>query len=816
MTQFRLAFRRLRGAPSFALTAILTLGACFGVNTALLSILVSVVWRPQPGLQQPDRLVQVTLRERRGTFAYPSPEEFQELRSSPAGDGDLAFYAPSFVTMAASGATSRLMGASVSPEYFRVLLARPRLGRFFIPSDFDVSSSERPVVISHRLWKSAFDGATSILGRTLQVDGRPAYVVVGVAADGFHGPEGFIQPDLWLPLRKQDESPGPGRIVGRMSRGTDPQRLGALLQVSWTRVQRAENEQRQATGRRLIDLILDVAPLRAGLQPEHYWAVRVLVGGALTIAAIVLLVACINLGGLALARAMARQKDVAIMRALGADAYHVVADALLEVGIVVGVGACVGLLPASAIGHLLIAVAGSPVPFTIPFELDFVTVALAAGLTVVSIAVSAVVPVVRTMRADPATLLRGDTVSSRGNARSNRIQDLIVALQVACAAVLITVSVTITNAARTRLDRESGIARPDQTLVLRMPTTTRGDSVAAIARVDRVVEHMRSLPGVAEVSAAYSAPSGGSLLSIQLAPWTSSDARASRSVEGDVPPTRLNVIDTAFFGAVGVRALAGRLFTADDERSRNRVVVLSRTLASRLFGGQDPVGRLVTFNDDSHTAARVSGIVPDVAYTFDTDDDSKGEAYVLATQFGPSLGRHTLLVRAAMDPAAVKQELDATMRSSFPTSVVEGAASVRQFTLEQTATSRTLFKLLASAGFLALALACTGAFGVASYNARQRVREVGVRLALGSSQYRIIWLFARRALIAGSCGLAVGLGVLTYIAPVLPTSLGLSQGVPARSAAASTGLMLGAIAIAVIVAVWRMATMKPVDALRAT
>jgi len=339
-----------------------------------------------------------------------------------------------------------------------------------------------------------------------------------------------------------------------------------------------------------------------------------------------------------------------------------------------------------------------------------------------------------------------------------------------------------------------------------------------------MVEQMRSLPGVAGVASASNAPAGGSLLSIHLAPWSSSDARDSRdardardsrSVDG-VPPTRLNVVDTAFFGAIAVSALEGRLFTSADERSRNRVVVLSRSLADKLLAGQDPVGRLVTVGDASTTAARVVGIVPDIAYALETEDKPIGEAYVLATQFSATLGRRVLVVRAAVDPMTVKKELDATMRSAFPASVVESASSVRQLMLEQTATSRTLFKLLISAALLALALACIGAYGVASFNARQGIREVGVRLALGSSQHRILWLFTRRALVSGCCGLAVGLGVLMYIAPLFPMSFGLSHGVPARSMAGSAGLMLGAITLAVIVAVWRMATMKPVDALRAT
>lgn len=443
------------------------------------------------------------------------------------------------------------------------------------------------------------------------------------------------------------------------------------------------------------------------------------------------------------------------------------------------------------------------------------TIALTAGLTVASVAVSALVPVMRTLRTDPATLLRGDAVSSHTSARANRIQDMIVAIQVACAAVLITVSLTIADAERTRLDRQVGISRPDQTLVIRTPSTTDGDTAAAIIRVDRLVEHMRSLPGVVAVSAAYSAPSGGPLLSIQLESWGSSDAHDSPSADGGAPPARLNVVDTAFFDAIGVRALAGRLFNAEDERSRNRVIILSRTFAGKLLAGQDPVARLVSLGD-AHAVARVIGIVPDIAYTVDGDDESPGEAYILARQFSSSLGRRTLLVRAAMDPMAVKKELDTSMRSAFPTSLVESAVSVRQLMLEQTAPSRTIFKLLMSAAFLALGLACIGVYGVSSFSARQRVREVGVRLALGSSQHRIFWLFARRALIVGSSGIAVGLAVLAYMIPVLPTSFGLTHGLPAQSAATSAGLMLGAIAIAVIVAVWRMATMSPVDALRAS
>ena len=752
-SSLRIAIRQLRKSPGFTVTAIVTLALGIGANAVVFSVLNALILRP---VKVPDAetLYQVQRSFQNMTVPSHSYLNYIDLRDRNRTFSSLTeFMIIGAVGVDTGGNPSTVWPYLASGNYFDTMGVQPYLGRFFHASDEKGYDSAPYVVLSYAYWNSHFRQDAGVVGRQVDINKHP-FTILGVAPPEFHGSELFFAPAMWIPIVEQPTVMGTNSlqyrgansswIVGHLKPGVTPAMASADLNAisAWL----AKTYPADDDGMKL-------SLARPGLGGDFLGKpARAFMAGLMLLAGLILLAACANLGSLFAARAADRAKEVALRLALGSRRGTILRQLLTEALVISAAGGAVGLVGAL---FLLRAVsAWNPVrdiPINVPVNPDFRTYAVALLLAIMSGLLFGIVPIGQILRSDPWQVIR--TGSGAGKVKKFMVRDVLLVVQIAICALLVTSSLVAVRGLIRSLGGNYGFS-PQNTMLVNSDLRMSGYSSENVAQMQRrMIDAATAIPGVTSVGTVSQVPLGINAEDSDVFADSATDYRPTNAV-GDA----MNyVISPGYLEASGTKLLAGRDLSFDDGKNGPIVALINREFAVRIFGSvQKAVGGHFKFWGGNR--AEVVGVVEDGKYR----TLSENPQFAMFFSFAQHPGTSTwLVVRSERDPQQMAQALDRALHgldSSLPLAIEPWTQQLdtAMFTV------RVATAALGVLGLLGAMLAITGVFGMASYVVSKRLRELGIRVALGAGQREILRTALGRALKLLAIGSAAGvvLGVL--------------------------------------------------------
>jgi predicted permease len=742
----RVALRSLRRSPGLVAVAVLSLGLAIGLNTAMFSLADALLLKPL-AVPVGERLVHVRVLEDGQPAAVSYPDYLEYRSGSRDLDGLTAYSAASALVRWDGRAPATRSVQLVSANFFAVLGLEPERGRFFLPEEDRTPGSHAVVVIGHHFWQSELEGDPEVIGDSLRLNGR-RFTIVGVAPEGFVGvmpPQAF---DLFVPMMMagvlrggepldltRGAPSGWGRLIGRMTPGTGAERIAAELSAVAVQLSSAHPDADAGKDR------VEILPVR-GTIPEFHAGMLPNVRFVMAMMGLVLLVACSNVAGLLLARAAARQHELAIRLSLGAGRGTVMRQLLVESLLLALPGGLLGFLLALRGAPLLQTLVGAPegTRVAVDFSLDrrillFTTVAALGSALFVGL-----LPAVRAARSDLAPALR--RVAPSGPER-RRLGGAVVVAQVAFAVVLVLTAGVLVRPVLSALWLDPGFAAEgvlDARVSWSDPVAGPGRGEEAFAELLRRLE---ARPEVAEVG------TGTATLLGCCAPET------PVWLPGEEPETAgrrisFDVVSAGLFGLLRVPLLAGRAFTEDDGTGAPAAAVVNRAMAMRLWAGGDPLGQRFRLGDASDGREyEVVGVVADARYEAGRPG-STPYLFLPLAQNRDRAGRLRIYLRARSgDPADLIPVLRAEARALDADAVVR-AATLSEERHDALRPQRTFGSLFGFCAGVALLLAALGTYSLLAYAVLRRTREIGIRMALGARAADV-----RRTVVRGGVSLVI-------------------------------------------------------------
>jgi predicted permease len=757
----RLALRQLRKSPGFAVTAVLTLALGIGANAVVFSVMNALVLRP---LNVP-RAGSLFMLER-GSDKSPSQSylDYIDLRDRNRSFETLAGYTiPGAVGIDTGGNPSTVWPYLVTGNYFESLGIKPYLGRFLRTSDEHGPNSVPYIVLSYAYWHSHFQADPSVVGRVVRLNTIP-YTIIGVAPQDFRGTELFFAPGIFGALVDQDQMFGYESlkyrgshsiwVIGHLKGGVTPAQATGDLNTIANSLAKAYPQD---------DDGLKFFLARPGLVGDTLGQpARAFMAGLLLLAGLILLAACANLGSLFAARAADRSREIAMRMALGSRRGLIIRQLFTEAILISLVGGAVGLV--GGIGILRVLSAWQPVPdipINVPVNPDVSTYALALVLALVSGFLFGAVPVRQVLRSDPWQIIRAGSLGI-GSLRRFTLRDLLLVTQIAICAVLVTASLVAVRGLARSIHANFGF-QPQQVMLAHTDLQMagyKGDKQPLMQK--KMLDAVAAIPGVSSVAYADRLPLsiGGNDSSVF------SDSTTDFRPTNQVADAQQYDVSPDFFHAAGTTMLAGRTFTMHDAGKVPTVGVVNREFARKVFGSVDKaIGGHYKIWGGS-TRIEVIGVVEDGKYNTLTEDQAPAMFYSFLEQ--PS-GNTWLVVRSQRDPQQIAMALDRTLHGLDPALPLEIKTWNRELDSALFA-SRVATVSLGVLGLLGAMLAITGIFGMASYVVSKRMRELGIRVALGAGQRNVLNAALGRAFrllaIGSVAGIVLGLlatKVLSFI-----------------------------------------------------
>ncbi len=748
----RLAARSLARRPLLTTVAAVILALGIGVNSTLFALVNGLLFRPLPGLGEPEELVWVSAawrgRGRLGGLSYADYLDYRE-GAGRAVSGLAAYHTAPLSLGGGESEPERVQGQVVSGDYFEVLGMRPALGRFFRPEEDRTPDAHAVVVLSHRLWQGRFGSDPGVVGREVPINGR-RFTVIGVAPEGFGGTELGAAARLWVPLAMAGNAVPGGRdlladrsaswlqAVGRLSpRVTVAQARAALAAVA------AHLEQAYPDSHR--DRLVAVHPVRGGLSPRDAGEVATLAALVTAVAGLLLLITCSSVANLLLARALARRRETGIRLALGAGRGRLVRDVLAESVLLALLGGAAGLLLAVWAADLLVALLPTEgfeglTPGAHPAVLGFTF-----GVALLAAALCGAAP---TLAATRTELLAALKEGAAGGGRPSRTQRAFVVAQLALSLVLLLAAGIFLGRLRQAAAAELGFDAA-RVAAASFDLELQGHAPAERAALRRRLrQQVAALPGVESASVASLLPLSGVMIG---APVTLEVPGGDAEEAGTA---YINSIDPAYFRTLGIPLLAGRDLTEADGPQAPVVVIVSETAARRWWPGQDPLGRRLGLDGPGGPFLEVIGVAADARYDEATEEPRPFLYAPLAqTAF---VSRTVLLARMAADPAPLLPVLRDEIRRLDPNLPVFEATTLAGLVARRLDKERGLGSLLTALGILGLALAAIGLYGVTAQLVAHRRREIGLRMALGADRGRVLALLVRDGLRLALVGAGLG------------------------------------------------------------
>jgi putative ABC transport system permease protein len=753
----RYGVRVLLKSPGFTAVAVLALALGIGANTAIFSVVNAILLRPLP-FDDPDKLMVISEWSQQVPNMSVSFANFNDFRDqNQVFDSLFAFRSQNFI-LTGEDEPERLQGRQVTVGIFETLRVHPILGRVFSPAE-DIPGAERVALLGEGFWNRRFARDRGVVGKTLVLNGEP-HTVIGVMPAHFRV---FAQQtDIWTALgRLEDQLGGPNNrgnhpgiyVIARCKAGVSEERARAEMIGIATRLAQQypnTNANQSATLRSLHESFV------GNLRP----ALLVLLAAV----AFVLLIACANVGNLLLARATARQKEIAVRTALGAGRRRLLRQLLTESLLLAVVGGTLGLLFAYGGVKGLVAITPANTPRIQEVAIDGTALAFTFVVSVVTGLIFGLAPALQASRPEINETLKEGTRGSAGAGR-HRVRSLLVVAETSLALVLLVGAGLMLKSFLQLLHADSGF-RPEGVLTLQisLPQTKYIEPAKSRAFFQQALQNVKSLPGVEIVGS--SAP--------LLGGWQTSFSIAGRPdpPPGQVPSTDIARVSSDFFQTMGVRLLKGRYFTERDADGTLPVCIVDETMANAYWPNEDPVGKQMRLGGRSPQNKApwltVVGVVAHVK-NYGVDQDSRVETYLPYLQ--NPLGFATLVLRARIDPASMTSAVRTAIRAVDPEVPVYGVRLLDEIVADNTAPRRLAALMLGLFAVVALILAAVGLYGVMSYSVTQRTHEIGIRMALGAQRRDVVRLVVGQGLALAVIGVAVGLAAAFALTRFISTLL---------------------------------------------
>ena len=806
LQDLRYGLRALGRARAFTGIAVAVLALGIGVNAAVFSLANAFFLKPLP-VAEPGGFVRVYSNR----FSNTGYRTYVQLRDRNSTLADLAAFQLRSFGLRVDAENEHTFGEIVTGNYFRTIGTAPGRGRLLQPAD-DVPGAPPVAVLSHAFWLRRFGGSADAVGRSIALNGQP-FTIVGVAPEGFTGVLAPLAGSLWVPLAADavlrpslaaTSERGSFHLAGRLKPGVDRGRAQVDLDTIARQIRAADGQpERAAAAATVYGATI--------LHPEISQPITVFTGVLLAVVALVLLIVCVNVANLVLARAAGRDRELAVRQSLGAGRGRLVRQLLTENLILSLGGASIGL--ALAFWCVRLAMAAplpAPVPIALDLSLDSRVVIFTAVIAILATLAFGLAPALTASRVDLVRSLKG---AGGDTPRHGRLRSAFLIGQVAMSVLLLVVAGLAVRSVRSAHAIDTGFVSAG-VMAGTVDLETRGYSPEQGSRfLQLLIERLESAPGIAAASA------------VDIVPLTLSNRTTRLLRDGDSPPAPgqpaptpliyVNPIGPGHFKTLQIPLLGGRDFTAADTAAAPPVAIVNETMARQFWPGQNPIGQRLRSTDANAApgdALVVVGLARDSKYVTIGEDPRVFMYRPLAQDYAP---RASLLVRGAgAPPADVVATIRREVRALDSGLAVFGVSSLDDAISISLLPAQIAGGLLGALGLLALVLAALGVYGVLSFLVRARTREIGVRVAMGATPRAVVALVVRQAMVWTLSGMAIGVALALAASRVLGSLLyGVSPTDPVTFG--GVVVLLGSVAaIAAVVPARRASRLDPLAALR--
>lgn len=744
-----LVLRKLRRSPGFALTTILTLTIALVANVVVFGVVHALLFQPLPAAQ-PDRLFQLQGKNSDDlTLSYPN---YKDIRDRNRTFSDVMAYRLADVGLAINGVAAPVWGYEATGNYFSMLGIKPLLGRFYTPAEDAAPSGSPVVVLSYACWKARFAGDPQIVGKTVFLNKLP-YTVLGVAPKDFNGTERFLWPELWVPYRNQPLIEGFSPEQFGQYRGNDNTWVVGRLKDGVTQAQADADLNRVAT--QLAhdypedDKAISLRTAKPGLLGDAFGEpARGFLLGVMMLASLVLIAACANLGGLFAARTADGSKEMGIRLAIGSSKGKIAQQLLAEALVIASIsGAAASWITTALLQGLT---RWHPANLEIPIQfqvLPGVEVYLFAGaLVLLTTVLFGLIPARQVWKTDPNQTLRG-AGAEQGKGRFT-VRSLMLVVQVALCCLLVTASFVSVRGLQKSFTMPLGI-QPEKVTIATLDPHLGGYHDEAVTVLQQKMLHaVKEIPGVTGAAYANTTPLSLNNSNTRIfAPGTTDFGVANAKFNAQIFS-----VSPDYFKVAGTRLLAGREFTEHDDAKAPMVAIVNAAFARQLFGTVNAVGK--HYPGGTHSEYEVVGVVESGKYRTFTEDEKPAVFWPILQ----SRNSDTVLLvkseRGAQETAAAMRQAIAHVDGNIPVFNIgswQDALSIVRFP------ARIATIALGILGVLAIMLAFTGIFGLANYMVSRRMREFGIRVALGAQQRQVLDAALGRIALLLAIGCAAGL-----------------------------------------------------------
>jgi putative ABC transport system permease protein len=807
--ELKYALRTLLKRPTFSLITIFVLALGIGANTAIFSVVNAVLLRPLP-FDQPDRLVQIWHVPPAKSFPgmkkfAVSPANFLDWKRQDSSIEAMAAYHGGVFTLTGSGEPQRVPGPEVGPEFFQVLKAKPLMGRTFTDDD-GKSEAQHVVVISEGFWRTNLGGNPNVLGQTLRLN-EQQYTIIGVMPNSFGYPMYTPAPQVWACLQwdaKERAVRGNHNYVafGRLKPGVSLQQAQSELSTIASRLEKEYPADDAGWGALIV-------PLRDELVGDVRPALLILLGAV----AFVLLIACANVANLVLAMTLARRKELAIRTALGAKRSQLIGQVLTETVFLAIAGGALGLIFAKGGVHLIVNFLSDEMPRVGDMGLDGPVLVFTLGVSLLTGLLAGIVPAWRYAKADVNEALKQGLGRGGADCGGKGTRTVLVIAEVALSLMLLVGAGLLIRTFYHLQSIDPGFDSHNVlTSSVRLPKTKYEKKDQQRAFHQQALDRSRVLPGAESVATIDSLPlQGGSTQPIMI------EGRPVVQM-ADQPEVPVREVSPDYFKTMHIPVLRGRGIAVSDTAASTPVIVISQSIAKEFFANEDPIGKHMSLElTDKYleiptTQREIVGIVGDVKIEGLDSDRSMAAVYQPYEQV-PSRYM-TLTMRTGNNPVSAIAALTAAIHSIDPSQTLTDTMTMDEVVATSLAQRRFTMMLLVAFSGLALVLAAVGIYSVLSYAVRRRVKEIGIRMALGAQVRDVVQMVVsdgmKPALVGVVIGFAGALGLGQLLASIV-------YGVSSRDAltlASVSVLLLTVALLASIVPAYRAAQVEPIRTLR--
>jgi predicted permease len=812
MTSFwqdvRYSLRMIAKAPGFAAIAILTLALGIGANTTIFTWINSTLLNPIPGLASPSEVVAL-IESHPGDnpfpFTYP---DFEVMRDGQQSFTGITACNITPMSLTGKGKPERVWGMVASANYFDVLGVRPILGRGFLPAEDEKPGGAPVAVISYRLWQTHFGSNPDVVGQTLEINQHP-YTIVGVAPAIFQGSQTGLRSEIWIPIMMEEQLVPQGDLLhdhhyfwlalfGRLKPGVVPAQAQEEMTLHLKR--EAKNYPEEHKGHDTVT----VYPLWRNPFGANQF-LSVLLPMLMSIAGVVLLLACANVANLMLVRAVARRREIAIRMALGASRWRLVRQLLVESLMLALAGGIVALLITFwSAGTFMKFVPSTDFPISLTMRADRTVLFATFVISVLTGVIFGILPALRSSSEAPVAVLKEDTGSASGGLRKARLASGLVVAQISLSLLLLICAGLFIRSFMRAQQINPGF-NSHNVLIASYDLFTGGYSEASGAEFDRqLVAKLEALPGVQSVALSSRVPLGfgGGSTAVKPEGYVS---QANESME-----TQVAIITPNYFQTLQIPIVKGREFTLQDTKSSQRVVIVSETFVDRYWPNQEAIGKQLN-SDLTHEWFTVVAVARNSKVN---GLNEKPTPFLYLPLY--QVYRATMIVNARVtgDPLAAGKTVEKRIHELNADLVVFDVTTLEL--REQIASfgQRVAGTFVGAFGLLALVLAAVGIYGVTAYTTRQRTHEIGIRMTLGASKGDVLRLVLGHGMRLTLAGVALGLAASFALTRFLG---GLLLGVTSTDALtfSSVALLLCAVALfACFIPARRAMRVDPMVALR--